>query len=349
MRTLYLALTTVVLGHGLVCAPAIADDDDNNITPIMTCGAIITEPGKYQLANDLTDCSEPLLFGILRNGVSIFGNDVILDLGGHMIRCAELEPSDGTISVGVFLEGGEGYGNRVRVTNGVIENCGTGMFSVGSTDSRFEELTIRDGGIGIDLGSGFSNRVRKNHIYGMQLFGIQVRNNFGPAVGHRITKNLVHDAGIAGISSFGNTDLRIKCNRADSNGNTGISVGPDSTGVEVRNNVANENMQAGILLGGNHYGPYPGSPTPSGNTVNGNTAVGNFYDLAEASVDLWDPNFALTLFPDAVCSNTWKGNRYVTELAPLDCIAPPRPIDDDDGDDGCAPGFDDDDDDDDDD
>ena len=91
-------------------------------------------------------------------------------------------------------------------------------------------------------------------------------------------------------------------------------------------------------------------PVSSGNTIRKNTALGNgVADLGETSVDVSVDPVTFGVVPGAECLNTWRGNTYVTEQAPLDCIAPSRPIDDDDDDDdGCAPELDDDDDDDDD-
>ena len=355
LRIIYAAIALLIVSLVPPMSVLADDDEDQNFTPITTCGVIINEPGNYRVVNDLLNCSEPLLFGILRNGISIFGNDVTLDLGGHTIRCAEIQPADG-VSIGVFLEGwtspdtGEEFGSRVSIRNGVIENCGAGVFSVRAPDARFEGLTIRDGGTGIDIAGGVDNTVRNNHVYGMLDNGIIAREFFGALpIGHRITKNLIHDVGEFGISAFTSTDIQIRCNRADRNLN-GIIVSPDSTGVDVLRNVTNGNQLFGVAYYGVDFADFVIEPVSSGNKIKKNTALGNgVSDLAETSVDVSVDPVTFGVVPGAECLNTWRGNTYVSELAPFGCIAPSRPIDDDDDDDGCAPELDDDDDEDDDD
>ena len=353
LRIISAAIALLILSLALpTSALADDDDDDDNYIPITTCGAVITEPGNYRVVNDLLECSEPIQFGLFRIGISVYANDVTLDLGRHTIRCADIQPGDNTRSFGIYLEGGtfpgtgEEYGNRVRIRNGVIENCQEGVATGGSTGSTIEKLTISDGEFGIAVGTGFDYRIRGNHISEMTSFGIYLSTNFGPTNGLRVTKNLIHDAGISGIFATGISDTKIRCNRTDRNGIGGIIAAGLSTGLDIRNNVANDNFLTGIFIAGTSFGDFPLDPVPSGNTVRGNTALGNVHDLAEASLDFSDPFLSTVLvLPDAQCLNTWAGNTYISEVAPLDCIAPSRPIDDDD-DDGCAPDYGDEDDDD---
>lgn len=331
--------TAILVASLAMQLSALADDDDDYI-PISSCNTQIFEPGKYQLTNDLLDCFDPTFF-IFRNGITVFSNDVTIDLNGHMIRCGVAGPDDG-ITVGVFVTSADPARRNVRVRNGVIEGCSSGVLAAITNDSRFEDLVVRSNFIGINMISGFNNRIKDNRVYDSST-GIQINADFGPGGGHDIKKNLVAGSGFTGIDLFEVADSDLKCNRVEYSGLGGIVIGGSvATGNRVLNNVANNNGGAGIAVFGLSFDGFPFNPIPTGNTIKGNTSLGSFYDIGEFSLDVGDNSF--NVLEGATCANGWKNNGYVSSLGPENCFAPPKVLDDDD-DDGCAPGDGDDDDD----
>jgi hypothetical protein len=121
----------------------------------ITSPQVITVPGHYILANDITATGA--------FGIEIQASDVNLDLNGHMINSPQ-----GTGVGNTFFPGTATSPNNVRVTNGGIVAAGEGIRIYGSYCMVSGlTITIGEGGYGIDILQGQFNRVANCVIIGV--------------------------------------------------------------------------------------------------------------------------------------------------------------------------------------
>ena len=140
---------------------------------VTECGTVLTEPGNYKLANDLLDCPG--------GGVEIVGSDIILNLKGHQISCAE---NDLDIAGVIVYSLTEAMVSNVTVKNGHVSNCKDGIVLVQVEDSKIMNMTSTGNtqwerapgewvyGTGITVYLSRNNVIMHNHTYGNASDGI---------------------------------------------------------------------------------------------------------------------------------------------------------------------------------
>jgi hypothetical protein len=229
-------------------------------TPISACPYTITAPGNYAVTRDLQasgDC------------ITIAADSVAIDLQGHTI-------TGGGSGVGI-ARGGIG----LIIANGTVRKFDDGI-SPGSRFTTIANMTVRDNtGDGINIG-GFSAVVDTvaswNGLVGITIgdvsfvSGVQADHNAGRGMVLQfatIANSEASDNGDIGIwalaSSVAATTAKrnasdgfmlvgdtsaIADSTASGNGGNGISMLDAGVGTNsVTNNVANNNVEAGIALG----------------------------------------------------------------------------------------------------
>lgn len=326
-KYLWISLPALLLAAGTALAGSQA---------ITECGAVLTDPGNYRLANDLVDCPA--------DGVFIGGSDISLDLKGHEISCADVTP----LAAGVAVIGTEdALVRNVTVKNGRVSNCNDGIVFVFVENSRIMKISSTgnrrfNGGFGTGITLWLSNHnvVMNSHAFGNAGDGIFSGFSSGNMIKHN--KSYENFDG-AGITAEAVSDSLFMCNQVYSNLD-GINLqGPSdgypmySTGNLLQGNYASYNFGAGInMMGFRWDGWFYGADIPEDNTIRLNIVEHNDYaDVLEIYLDLvtWD----VTLHPDETCLNTWEKNRFGSEIGPNGCFGVPVDLDE-----VCAMGGDDD-------
>ncbi len=265
-----------------------------------------------------TDCEGPL---------EVAADKVHVNLAGHRITCNGDTTRDGIEIINR---------TKVRVTNGLVESCRTGIFISGGGEHHLEQLqvnnhsvfgivilfsndnrlanieTIDNGDRGVSLSSSSKNHLSaltsKNNLIGLSAGG---PSNDNVITSSEFSNN--RRIGIVtGTVSQGNT---IQSNTAALNVEEGIRI--DFSNNVVRSNKVHNNVRTGIwirnndnVVQANHVldngedGIRVGQrflleafPAPTGNIIQANTALGNGrFDLADS--------------PTGPCTlNTWKANK----------------------------------------
>ncbi|MBZ5507554.1 MAG: hypothetical protein LAO78_19000 [Acidobacteriia bacterium] len=292
------AFTLTLLIAAFACTPAVADP----AIQITQCGTVITQPGHYILANDLSCSAAPVapvigapnrpnwwkniqtpLAGfapaatddpISSDGIDIVADHVELLLNGHTIDGGG---SNIGISVGVGVASGNSHVHIVGP--GTITNFGAGILFEQVSFSSVNNVIINNNGASFAIGGGFAA--------GCAEACPSTKNDF--------TGNTVSLAEF-GFILDGANDNTLRDNNA-SNTFIGILLALAATGNDVRANTTNLNV-GGIVLG-------IGGSDVTNNDITHNTALNN------AEADLFDAN------PNCD-SNTWKHNTFVTANQP--CI-----------------------------
>jgi hypothetical protein len=235
MRALLLAaLSASLSSHALAdpgvtvlsaeCAPVGCLDSDPPGLPI-----VITQSGHYRLHSDLQiPLGGPSLTAIRINAP---GEHVTLDLNGHMIRggktctdtpagaCTGLSVNTGLINVENLhsgrikngrIQGGEGYGIRLRVT--------------GPVELERLHLTENVDGVHIDLLGAFSTatvRLRDSQIVRNQGNGVRRVDGTGLIL---VENSLIHGNGSFGVEAGSGTDgtLVVRDSHISNNFTTGL-------------------------------------------------------------------------------------------------------------------------------
>jgi len=323
---LWISLPVLLLVAGSVLA-APKHGTPKNVTE---CGTILTEPGNYKLANDLLDCPG--------GGVEILGSDIVLNLKGHEISCAE---NDLEIAGVAILGAPEAAVRNVTVKNGHVSNCKDGIVLVFAEDSKVMNMTSTGNtqwerapgvwvyGTGITVWLSRNNVIMHNHTYGNASDGIGSWESSGNLFKHNTSTGNGDSGQGAGISLSAEENSRIMCNRIHGNSDGILLLLGGSSGNLIRGNLVTGNVGGIEMLG--FYWQHPsGSPEyyydmPSGNTIRSNIVEDHAWvDLFEA---YWDFGSELLLNPDGICRNTWEKNQFQTELGVPGCIGTPVELD----------------------
>ncbi len=273
------------------CAPALADP----AIPITQCGTVITQPGHYIVANDLS-CGLPVsgvigapnpsgwwrnvqtpLSGsapvanqppISGDGIDILSDHVEVQLNGHTID------GGGNGNVGISVGVGVASGNsHVHIVGpGTITGFSAGVEFEQVSFSSVDSVTANNNGADFAIGGGFAAGCAESC----------------PSTKNDFTANTVSVAEFGFLLDGANNNTL----RDNSASNTGIDIflAIAATGNDVRANTTSI-AEGGIVLG------LFGSGVTD-NDITHNTALNN-------GVDLFDAN------PDCD-SNTWKHNTFVT-------------------------------------
>lgn len=214
-----------------------ADDDGHHATPITVCGTVISQPGRYFLANDLKQCP-----GF---GISIAVSDVEVQLRGHTIQ--------GTFTDGDIVA----HGGATGLSN--IEIEGPGTLTQGFTGIAFENVhrsrvhhVVVVGnffGIGVNAGDFTSdatvqatastdNEFRDNVVAGNLAHGITVNGgNQNRFIGNNLSGNGINPPG-HGLFLFNGNNNVARHNTTDANSGSGIDAGISGSGNLIDDNTA---------------------------------------------------------------------------------------------------------------
>ena len=283
---------------------------------ISECGAVITEPGKYRVTQDLFCAPEQW-------GIWVLASDVTVDLKGNSITCdASGEFPVAAVFVGNLFDT-TFVAEDIWVKNGTVSGCDNGVVFWYSQSGKATKITATGNNVGITVFEARDTLVKNNIGFGnAQAIG----SNGG--IGSEIRGNKLYDNFDVAIALEPGANSLVACNTSERDV-FGVRIGPDSSGNVVRGNYIIDGAW-GIGLYGIGLNPdLIGLPMASGNLIRNNIVEGSaFADLAEAM--LTPDEFGGGLFLLSECLNTWTKNQYFTELGPVDCIAPPVELDDDD-------------------
>lgn len=194
-------------------------------TQITACGTLISAPGEYMLAKDLTNCRAGIIIG---SGA----HDVVLNLAGHRIVGA----STADTVAGIKTQSGAA---RIRIQGpGLISNFGGktsgGVLLYSSGAQEITAVTCTENNWGFVYGQG-NVRIHGN-IANNNTDGIVA---LSPGLGAvEISGNVVSGNRQDGIvSSSSNGEVRITNNTSVYNGRYGISTERDSSGIEILSNT----------------------------------------------------------------------------------------------------------------
>jgi parallel beta-helix repeat protein len=304
--TRFLTLLSTGLLIGCLSTTAVLADAE----PIIECGTLISEPGKYELKQDLLLCPW--------GGITISSSNVNLKLKGHTITC-DVYSGTSSIHSGVRVRTSTGYSD-IHIKNGTVTGCNYGVYLVGANDSEVTNMTLngnrRDG---LRMMMGSNNVIKKNVLIGNSGNGIFVTRGSG----HKISHNITSENG-SGIGAYLTQNTKYTCNQSNRN-SFGIELSGAEGGNVVSGNVASGNSVAGIILFGYLDLDWP---IPEGNTIKYNVALANYdKDLSENMFSVEEGPY---VEDGAPCRNTWIDNEFVTELGPEMCIGAPAQLDDDD-------------------
>lgn len=163
----------------VACGSAIA-------SPVPSNG-VISAPGSYTLAGPRTAYSGTV--------ISINANDVDLDLGGQLVRCAPANPGS-AVTIGVSVSG-----SHVTVRNGAITGCYAGVSGYGDygviSDVDFTGNTY----MGANL-NGFGIQIRGSVFqqiggYNLEAYAVGINGlGTGCRVEQNIFRNIYRQAGV---------------------------------------------------------------------------------------------------------------------------------------------------------
>lgn len=290
--------TLSLLIAAFACTPAVADP----AIQITQCGTVITQPGHYILANDLS-CGGAPVSGVIGapnpsgwwnnvqtplsgsapvtshppvsgDGIDILSDHVEVQLNGHTIDGGG--SGNVGISVGVGLPSGNSFVHIVGP--GTITNFSAGVEFEQVSFSSVDNVTANNNGADFAIGGGFAAGCAEAC----------------PSTKDDFTGNTVSVAEFGFLLDGANNNT-LRDNSA-SNSFIGIFLAIAAMGNDVRANTTSGN-EGGIVLGLEGGGA-------TNNDITHNTSLGN-------GVDLFDAN------PDCD-SNTWKHNVFGTANQP--CI-----------------------------
>ncbi|WP_129113079.1 right-handed parallel beta-helix repeat-containing protein [Halegenticoccus tardaugens] len=219
------------------CSAVVPPDGDGPETNASDANRVdscttITEPGRYELAGDITDAGADQC-------IRIKSSDVTFDGGGHAV--------DGVGefgTAGVIAGGGGDRVENVTVRNVAVSGWDDGIRYVSVTDGRIEGTTTEDNRIGTFLvrSSGnvlADNAARENAVHGISLADA--------SDGNRLVNNTAAGNTLFGVHLVGGaTDNRLVDNVARGNEMGVALIAAD--GNEVRGTAATGNRIGGVWL-----------------------------------------------------------------------------------------------------
>jgi parallel beta-helix repeat protein len=229
----------------LFAGQAVGSDENLWSRSITGCGTVISRPGHYFLANDLTQCPGA--------GISITVSSVSIDLRGHIIQVA-----GGTSASAIDAPGGDnGLRNLEIAGPGTLTGGLTGINFGNVHNSRVHDVTMVQNSFGMAVNSGdftsdstaaatvsanneiFDNVITANNGHGITVNGgnrnLFFRNNVSG-----------NNNGAAGLLLFAAQDNFAHDNTADANGGWGIYIAAQGSGNRVEHNTAIGNGNADL-------------------------------------------------------------------------------------------------------
>jgi parallel beta-helix repeat protein len=228
----------VLIGIALLFSGQTARSQDSFwARPVTACGTVISHPGAYYLANDLTQCAT--------FGVSITASSVRLELRGHTIQLTG-DTNDAAINA---AGGDTGLSGLEIVGPGTLTGGFEGMNLQNVHHSRIHGLMILRNSFGMALNSGdftsdttatatvsANNEIFDNVITGNTGHGITVNGgNDNLFFRNNVSGNVNGGVGLLLFTANNNV---VTENTADVNDGWGIYIAPQSTGNKVMHNAA---------------------------------------------------------------------------------------------------------------
>ena len=318
-----LPILLLVAGFALA-GPQKAGPGHGAPTEVTECGTVLTEPGNYKLVNDLLDCPSM--------GVMIMGSDIILNVHGHQIACADNDIDSGGI---IVYSASEVWLRNITIKNGHVSNCKDGIVLIQVEDSKVMNMTSTGNhmwfrpddeawvyGTGITLWFTRNTVIMHNHTYDNESHGIGSWDSSGNLFKHNTSTDNGTGEGVggAGIDLSNENNSRVMCNRVHGNPD-GIMLQPESSGNLIRGNLVTGNM-GGIGMLGFAWDGFFWIDIPAGNNVRSNIVEDNSWvDFYEIYYDLLTGDILLQ--PDDLCMNAWEKNQFQTEVGPAGCFGTP--------------------------
>jgi parallel beta-helix repeat protein len=221
-------------------------------TPISQCGTVITQPGTYTVANDLS-C-------FFQDGIDIVADHVILMLNSHQISAFSVFGFFGNgISVGIGVPSGNSH---VSVLGpGTITGFNAGINFEQVSHSSVRDVTSTSNFFGIVVNGGFAAGCNQSCPSTKNVFQ-----------GNTSTFNDQH-----GFTMNGANDNTFRDNNASNNFNGNGLLLFTASGNDVNGNTATGNGDSGIAVS---------SGTGMNNTIKNNTAQNNTnFDLNDGNTN----------------------------------------------------------------
>jgi len=228
-----------------LAAPAAQADPSSGSTPVVTCGTVLTAPGTYGLATDLT-CGPSY-------GVTIEGSDIIFFLNGHTIQS-----DSGAVSIGAYGFSGVLQQDKVEGPGTVTGfNPNQDVLVINASDSLVEKVTATNARVGFYArGNNSNDRFVKNvanDLYqtGLQIqgtgvsmvnndcsnngfSGIRLASDGGPSLDNDIVNNTCNGNGVFGVlDDGGSTPNQFHANTAFGNGGNDLADGNPNCGANI--------------------------------------------------------------------------------------------------------------------
>jgi parallel beta-helix repeat protein len=268
----------------------------------LACGAEITE--SVTLTHDM-QC-DPV-------GLIVAGDDVVLDLGGHIISGSgpgrRSWPLPNFDIAGIIVRGA-----NVTVRNGTVEQTGIAVLAdgaAGATDTTISNVTTVGSYFGIYLYQGGGHTVAdcvvRENVYGLHLQ--QSHDNL--VTGNDLSVQTHHSPGGYGLYLYASQRNRFEHNTVRENLNWGLWFSDSTDNVIVRNNIIANDPQVSDDSGDNVYFD---ATTREGNYWSdyaGQDADGD--GIGDVPYAIGGPGRAADPYP-FVAQNGWQG-RTATTLA----------------------------------
>jgi parallel beta-helix repeat protein len=227
--------------------------DDQHQTAITACGTVISQPGRYYLANDLKQC-----FGV---GISITVSNVQIELRGHTIEADNM-------SVGAIEAlGGDNALSNLEITGpGTLTAAQYGMV-LGNVHSSFiHDLVVVHNYFGISIQSGdftSTTTAQATASCGNWVTRVTASDNIGHGISvNGGNNNLFEHDNLSGngvqyelnpaaypghglLLYYGQGNV-VRSNTADGNQGSGIDVGTQSSGNVIEDNHALSNLYSDL-------------------------------------------------------------------------------------------------------
>jgi parallel beta-helix repeat protein len=241
------------------------------------CGSTVT--ASTTLDSDLVDCPA--------DGITIRGQGVTLDLGGHVVDgtgrgtgivTRGQAPNDAVIRNGTVREFSDGVrvsGIRHVLENLVISDNGSIGALLNTAETTVRKWTaFENGGPGVSLNNVAATRVTDSEFYsnGSGIFG-------GFVLESVIEQNRIHDNEFGGIGWSSIFDSRISDNRLRDNGGSGIRFFEFS-----EDNLLLDNRITGSAVDGIAIDDFTGRNTIERNTTDRNGDDGIDLDYPGSTV-----------------------------------------------------------------
>jgi Periplasmic copper-binding protein (NosD) len=208
-----------------------------------------------------SDCDAPLIIG---------ASGITVDLGGHTVLC-----SGGGGSIGIDV----GSWDAVRIENGFVSSCTTGVLGDGGDSEEFVALTLTANDVGLELSHSVSSTIRNSRVSKSPFTGVLLFETSGIVV----QRNSVTDSNL-GIFDNGGTGNVLVAN----------SAGSDSVGILL-------NAQSDVVVRNSTHDGGTGiwvSEPLGGNRLVANRSLGNGLDMRDDA--------------PGCDSNMWKANVFTT-------------------------------------